>query len=150
MLLKILGKIIIEIVFVCKLIEYEAVIEFYLNMFGTEASTMTMHLGRLLLIRVQTSSDIIVVTLMPFYWMMEKYKKSIRSLLFALSGIYTLIVFSRVLMVEFCCFAFVEENPEEGKMHRGDSCACFVGIMVEACDTNDRIPVLFFICCGIR
>lgn len=74
------GKIIIEIVFVCKLIEYEAVIEFYLNMFGTEASTMTMHLGRLLLIRVQTSSDIIVVTLMPFYWMMEKYKKSIRSL----------------------------------------------------------------------
>lgn len=106
MLLKILGKIIIEIVFVCKLIEYEAVIEFYLNMFGTEASTMTMHLGRLLLIRVQTSSDIIVVTLMPFYWMMEKYKKSIRSLLFALSGIYTLIVFSRVLMVEFCCFAF--------------------------------------------
>ena len=83
MLLKILGKIIIEIVFVCKLIEYEAVIEFYLNMFGTEASTMTMHLGRLLLIRVQTSSDIIVVTLMPFYWMMEKYKKSIRSLLFA-------------------------------------------------------------------
>ena len=37
MLLKILGKIIIEIVFVCKLIEYEAVIEFYLNMFGTEA-----------------------------------------------------------------------------------------------------------------
>ena len=26
-------------------------------------------------------------------------------------------------------------------MHRGDSCACFVGIMVEACDTNDRIPV---------
>ena len=107
MLLKILGKIIIEIVFVCKLIEYEAVIEFYLNMFGTEASTMTMHLGRLLLIRVQTSSDIIVVTLMPFYWMMEKYKKSIRSLLFALSGIYTLIVFSRVLMVEFCCFAFV-------------------------------------------
>ena len=107
MLLKILGKIIIEIVFVCKLIEYEAVIEFYLNMFGTEASTMTMHLGRLLLIRVQTSSDIIVVTLMPFYWMMEKYKKSIRSLLFILSGIYTLIVFSRVLMVEFCCFAFV-------------------------------------------
>lgn len=107
MLLKILGKIIIEIVFVCKLIEYEAVIEFYLNMFGTEASTMTMHLGRLLLIRVQTSSDIIVVTLMPFYWMMEKYKKSIRILLFALSGIYTLIVFSRVLMVEFCCFAFV-------------------------------------------
>ena len=105
MLLKILGKIIIEIVFVCKLIEYEAVIEFYLNMFGTEASTMTMHLGRLLLIRVQTSSDIIVVTLMPFYWMMEKYKKSIRSLLFALSGIYTLIVFSRVLMVEFCCLA---------------------------------------------
>lgn len=76
MLLKILGKIIIEIVFVCKLIEYEAVIEFYLNMFGTEASTMTMHLGRLLLIRVQTSSDIIVVTLMPFYWMMEKYKKA--------------------------------------------------------------------------
>lgn len=31
MLLKILGKIIIEIVFVCKLIEYEAVIEFYLK-----------------------------------------------------------------------------------------------------------------------
>lgn len=107
MLLKIVGKIIIEIAFVCKLIEYEAVIQFYLNTFGTEASTMTMHLGRLLLIRVQTSSDIIVVTLMPFYWMMEKYKKSIRSLLFVLSGIYTLIVFSRVLLVEFCCFAFV-------------------------------------------
>ena len=117
---------------------------------------MTMHLGRLLLIRVQTSSDIIVVTLMPFYWMMEKYKKSIRSLLFALSGIYTLIVFSRVLMVEFCCFAFVavlyywKKILKKRKMHRGDSCACFVGIMVEACDTNDRIPVLFFICCGIR
>ena len=28
-------------------------------------------------------------------------------------------------------------------MHRGDSCACFVGIMVEACDTNDRIPDFF-------
>lgn len=107
MLLKILGKMIIETVFVCKLIEYEAVIQFYLDIFGTEASTMTMHLGRILLIRVQTSSDIIVVTLMPFYWMMEKYKKSIRSVLFVLSGIYTLIVFSRVLLVEFCCFALV-------------------------------------------
>lgn len=107
MLLKIIGKIIIEMVFVCKLIEYESVIQFYLNTFGTEASTMTMHLGRILLIRVQTSSDIIVVTLMPFYWMMKKYKKSVRGLLFVLSGIYTLIVFSRVLIVEFCCFAFV-------------------------------------------
>ena len=26
-------------------------------------------------------------------------------------------------------------------MHRGDSCACFVGIMVEACDTNDEQTV---------
>ena len=107
MLLKIAGKIIVEIAFVCKLIEYEAVIQFYLNTFGTEASTMTMHFGRLLLIRVQTSSDIIVVTLMPFYWVMKKYRKRIRCLLFVLSGIYTTIVFSRVLLVEFCCFAFV-------------------------------------------
>ena len=40
--------------------------------------------------------------------------------------------------------------PKKVRCMRGDSCACFVGIMVEACDTNDRIPVLFFICCGIR
>ena len=51
MLLKILGKIIIEIVFVCKLIEYEAVIEFlYKHVWNGKHRTMTMHLGRLLLI----------------------------------------------------------------------------------------------------
>ncbi|MFQ9494334.1 MAG: hypothetical protein ACLR08_07580 [Dorea longicatena] len=116
---------------------------------------MTMHLGRLLLIRVQTSSDIIVVTLMPFYWMMEKYK-SIRSLLFALSGIYTLIVFSRVLMVEFCCFAFVAVLYYWKKIPKKVRC---IGVILVLASSvlwlkpviqNDRIPVLFFICCGIR
>lgn len=107
MLLKIAGKIIVELVFVFKLIEYEAVIQLYLHVFGTEVSTMTMHLGKLLLIRVQSSSDIIVITLMPFYWMMRKYRKAGRSILFVLTGIYTFIVFSRVLLVEFACFACV-------------------------------------------
>ena len=107
MLLKIAGKILIEIVFVCKLIEYEAVIQFYLHMFGTEVSTMTMHFGKILLIRVQSSSDVIVVTLMPFYWILQKYKKTTRSILFALTAIYTFIVFSRIFLVEFACFAAI-------------------------------------------
>ena len=146
------GKMIIETVFVCKLIEYEAVIQFYLDIFGTEASTMTMHLGRILLIRVQTSSDIIVVTLMPFYWMMEKYKKSIRSVLFVLSGIYTLIVFSRVLLVEFCCFALVavlyywNKIPKKVRYAGVALLGYFISILAETCSENDRIPFLFFIC----
>lgn len=107
MLLKIAGKILIEIVFVCKLIEYEAVIQFYLHVFGTEVSTMTMHLGKLLLIRVQSSSDVIVVTLMPFYWILQRYKKTTRGVLLVLTGIYTFIVFSRIFIVEFACFAVI-------------------------------------------
>ena len=107
MLLKIAGKILIEIVFVCKLIEYEAVIQFYLHVFGTEVSTMTMHLGKILLIRVQSSSDVIVITLMPFYWILQKYKKTTRGILFVLTGIYTFIVFSRIFLVEFGCFAMI-------------------------------------------
>ena len=56
-----------------------------------------------------------------------------------------------ILLLCICrSIVLLEENSEEGKMHRGDSGACFVGVMVETCDTNDRIPVLFFICYRIR
>lgn len=107
MLVKITGKILIEVSFILEMIEYEEVIQMYLDWFGTEVSTMTMHFENLLLIRIQSSSDIIVVTLMPFFWVLPEYGKRKRITFFVLSGIYTLIVFSRVLLIEFCCFAFV-------------------------------------------
>ena len=45
MLLKILGKMIIETVFVCKLIEYEAVIQFYLDIPWHPNESLVQYLG---------------------------------------------------------------------------------------------------------
>lgn len=104
---KMLEKIGMEIVFLLKLLPYEQVGAFYQTVFGTDVTTMTMDLGAVELIRVQSSSDALVLSLSPFLWFMPQIRRQVRGLLFVLTGVFALIVFSRIYLVQFVCFAGV-------------------------------------------
>ncbi|WP_147349758.1 O-antigen ligase family protein [Dorea formicigenerans] len=107
MILKIIAKIFIEISFLCGIIEYDAVFQLYEEIFRAPASMMTMDFGSIELVRVQSPSDIVVASLLPFYLIIPNEKEGIKIFNFLMLGIYTLIVFSRVYIVEFACFMFV-------------------------------------------
>lgn len=107
MLLKMLGKFIIELLFIFKFIEYEEIMPLYSTVFHTNAITMTMHFGNLTLARIQTSSDLIVISLIPFFWVLPELSKKIRFTLFVLSGAYAFIVFSRIALAQFGCCAII-------------------------------------------
>ena len=107
MILKIIAKIFIEISFLCGIIEYDTVFQLYNEVFKTPAPMMTMDFGSIELMRVQSPSDIVVASLLPFYLIIPNEKKGMKLFYFLMLGIYTLIVFSRVYIVEFACFMFV-------------------------------------------
>lgn len=107
MILKIIAKIFIEISFLLGIIEYDAVFQLYEKIFRAPASMMTMNFGSIELIRVQSPSDIVVASLLPFYLIIPNEKEGIKIFNFLMLGIYTVIVFSRVYIVEFACFMFV-------------------------------------------
>lgn len=107
LLLKSAGRFVMEAAFLLKMISYEEIVPFYELHFGTFVSTMTMDLGSLELVRIQCSSDAIVVSLMPFFWVMPKFGKRIKAGLFIITGIYVMIVFSRIFIAQFCCSAIV-------------------------------------------
>lgn len=107
MLMKALVKLSIEIAFVAGILDYEGVSQFYFQVFSTEATTMTMDFGSVELVRIQDSSDAIVFTLMPFYWLAPQRKGRECVSLFLVMLIYAVIVFSRIYLVEFACFGLL-------------------------------------------
>lgn len=107
MIVKIAVKLLIEIAFLTGILEYESVSQLYFQVFSTEATTMTMDFGSIEMVRIQDSSDAIVFTLLPFYWFMPERKRGERVALFIASGLYALIVFSRIYLIEFACFTVV-------------------------------------------
>lgn len=107
MFIKMTGKFLIEFLFVTKMIEYEEILHLYTGVFNTNVTTMTMSIGNLTLARIQSSSDLIVISLMPFFWVLPKLNKKIRFVLFVITGAYTVIVFSRIAIAQFCCYALV-------------------------------------------
>lgn len=107
LLLKIAGRFVMEAAFLLKLISYEEIVPFYGSCFSTFVSTMTMDFGRFTLVRIQSSSDAIAISLMPFFWIMPKFNKKVKAVLFAITGIYVMIVFSRIFIVQFGCSAVV-------------------------------------------
>ena len=58
---KILEKIGIEILFLLDMIQYEQVGSLYVEWFGTSVTTMTMEVGSLEFVRVQSSSDAVLL-----------------------------------------------------------------------------------------
>ena len=101
---KIIGKILLEVIFLCKLLQYEVLYQLYIQIFNVEATMMTMKLGNLTFVRIQSPSDIIVIGLLPFFLLIPKMKRSRKFICAVLLAIYTMIVFSRVYMVEFASF----------------------------------------------
>ena len=101
---KIIGKILLEVIFLCKLVRYEVLYQLYIQIFNVEATMMTMKIGSLTFVRIQSPSDIIVIGLLPFFLLIPKMKRSRKFLCAVLLAIYTMIVFSRVYMVEFASF----------------------------------------------
>lgn len=96
-----------EAAFLIHLVSYEEIVPFYTSAFGTSVMTMTMDFGRLELVRIQSSSDSIVISLMPFFWVMPQFGKKSRAAFFVLTGMFTVIVFSRIFLVQFACSAVV-------------------------------------------
>ena len=68
---------------------------------------MTMDVGTIEFIRVQSSSDAVVFSLSPALWFLPQIKKEVRALLFFLTGVFSLIVFSRIYLAQFAFFAIV-------------------------------------------
>lgn len=106
-ILKMAGKMVMETAFITGLIDYDGVGQLYLNVFGTEATTMTMDFGSLELVRIQSASDVAVFMLVPFLILMPWIADKIKILLFCLYSIFTLIVFSRLYILMYCCFAVI-------------------------------------------
>lgn len=104
MLAKIIAKIILEVIFLCKLIQYEVLYQLYIQIFNVEAIMMTMKLGSLTFVRVQSTSDILVIGLLPFFLLLPEIRRSKKFWLTVLLAIYTMIVYSRLYMVEFASF----------------------------------------------
>lgn len=104
---KMLEKMGMELLFLLDRIPYEQVGELYRNLFGTDVTTMTMDVGTIEFIRVQSSSDAIVFSLSPALWFLPQIKKEVRTLLFVLTGAFSLIVFSRIYLAQFAFFAVV-------------------------------------------
>lgn len=104
---KIVEKIGMEILFLLDMIQYEQVGAWYLELFGTSVTTMTMDAGGLEFVRVQSSSDAIVFFLAPLLWFIPQIQRKIRVALFFLSGIFAVIVFSRIYLVQFFSFALI-------------------------------------------
>ena len=104
MLVKIVAKIILEVIFLCKLIQYEVLYQLYIQIFNVEAIMMTMKLGSLTFVRIQSTSDILVIGLLPFFLLLPKIRQSKKLWLTLLLAIYTMIVYSRLYMVEFASF----------------------------------------------
>lgn len=111
MLIMLFGKIIeklgIEILFLLDMIQYEQVGPLYFEWFGTGVTTMTMNVGSLEFIRVQSSSDAIVFFLSPFIWFIPQIRKEVRGILFFFSGVFAFVVFSRIYLVQFFSFALI-------------------------------------------
>ena len=104
---KMLEKMGMELLFLFDRIPYEQVGELYRNLFGTDVTTMTMDVGTIEFIRVQSSSDAIVFSLSPALWFLPQINKEVRALLFGLTGAFSLIVFSRIYLAQFAFFAIV-------------------------------------------
>lgn len=104
---KMIEKMGMELLFLLDRIPYEQVGELYRNLFGTDVTTMTMDVGAIEFIRVQSSSDAIVFSLSPALWLLPQIKKEVRALLFVLTGVFSLIVFSRIYLAQFAFFAFI-------------------------------------------
>ena len=104
---KILEKIGIEILFLLDMIQYEQVGSLYVEWFGTSVTTMTMEVGSLEFVRVQSSSDAVLFFLSPFLWFLPQIKKGIRAALFLGTGIFAVIVFSRLYLVQFFSFGLI-------------------------------------------
>lgn len=106
-LIKIALKLFVETAFVAGVLDYEGVSQFYLRIFHTEVTTMTMDFGNVELVRIQDSSDAIVFTLLPFFWLVPERKRSERIILVFFMAVYAMIVFSRVYLLEFACFVLI-------------------------------------------
>lgn len=104
---KIFEKIGIELLYLADMVQYDQIGRLYSSLFGTDVTTMTMDVGNLEFVRVQSSSDSIIFFLSPFFWFMPQIRKCVRGLLFVLTGVFAFIVFSRIFLVQFLSFAFL-------------------------------------------
>lgn len=124
-ILKIVFKVIIEVIFVCKLVGYDELCRIYTAIFNTDPTMMTMHFAGIKMVRVQNASDIITISLLPFYVIDENnhFMKKICCIL--VLGIYSLIVFSRIYILEYLCFILMiviiyrKKIPMKAKMIGG-------------------------------
>lgn len=105
--IKMLGKIIVELMFVSGWIDYDGVSQLYFTIFNTEATTMTMDFGKIELVRIQSASDIIVFLLVPFFLLMPQVRSKVKAGLLVLYSIFSLIVFSRLYLLLYCGFLLI-------------------------------------------
>ncbi|WP_277238523.1 O-antigen ligase family protein [Merdimonas faecis] len=105
--IKMVEKIVVELMFVSGQIDYDGVSQLYFSIFNTEATTMTMNFGSVELVRIQSASDIIVFLLLPFFLLMSQVSNKMKAGLLVLYSIFSMIVFSRLYLLLYCGFLFV-------------------------------------------
>lgn len=97
-------KIILEVIFLCKLIQYEVLYQLYIQIFNVEAIMMTMKLGSLTFVRIQSTSDILVIGLLPFFLLLPKIRQSKKLWLTAIiSNLYNDCIF-KIIYGRICQF----------------------------------------------
>jgi O-antigen ligase len=99
MFVKIISKLIVEFLVMSGILSIVNFNYLYNEVFNW--NPVIMYIDALNLIRIQTASDIFPVVIFGFYFLEKDVKVYKKSLVLALTSIYVIIIYSRVILVQF-------------------------------------------------
>ncbi len=100
-------KLISELVLVFNIIEWNEYRRIYTSIFGSELTTMEMQIGDFTFYRLMTTNDSIPLIIFAFFVVYEKRNIIKKLLVVFFMSIYTLIVYSRMVIFQFAVLLFV-------------------------------------------
>ena len=101
LIIRIIGKIFIEILFLLGVFDIEQIVVFYQNVFNTEITTMSIQIGNYIFLRLMHAGDFFVVVLFSFYVYKYIHKLTLKIIIWMMTAIFVLIVYSRFIMGMF-------------------------------------------------
>lgn len=105
MFVKIISKLLIELMVISGVLSIGNFNYLYNEVFNW--NPVIMYIDALNLIRIQTASDIFPVVIFGFYFMEKNVRVYKKSIVLALTSIYVIVIYSRVILVQFIVMLIV-------------------------------------------
>lgn len=134
MFTKLIWKIIIEVLVISHLINFAAYTSIYNILFN--ATAVNLVIPTLNIFRINASNDALVFAILGFYLMDKKVSWLAKFVVLVLSGYFTLIVYSRVIFVQFfatVAYAFVISCLQKVGWRKLISCYLGAVVVLSAC-----------------